>query len=151
MTTVRSPAARTRRPDGDHETLHHPLVSEQYFDRLSAGAADMPEKRLMLAVLFDAVLHLHRSRSTEVMRWILSESAGPFSFNGICETFGIEPCYLARRLLSCAEYGTVPNGPLRMRRAQRGNTRIAPPRLRRRRPRATSSAAGDDPLRAPGR
>ena len=31
----------------------HPLVAEQYFDCLTPEAVDMPEKRLMLAVLFD--------------------------------------------------------------------------------------------------
>jgi hypothetical protein len=132
--------------------LHHPLVAEQYFDCLTPEAVDMPEKRLMLAVLFDAVLHLHRYRSAEVTRWIRSESMGPFSFNEICETFGIEPQYLARRLLTWTDNGTTaPAGRLRLRRSQRGNTHIAP--LRRRRVPATSSAGGADlpPAPAPSR
>ena len=148
MTAPRLSTASPRRHPADYETLQHPLVAEQYFDRLSGEAADMPEKRLLLAVLFDAVLHLHRNRSQEVTRWILSESTGPFSFNGICEVFGIEPRYLARRLLTWTDGGLAAGGRLPQRRAHRGAIRIAQPRRRRRAP-LTSSAGGGDPLPAP--
>lgn len=101
MTTLGPRDPRARRSRLDTEPL--PLLADQYFDRLTSRASDMPEKRLMLAVLFDAVTHLHRRGSvaaTEVRRWIQAESSAPFAFNSICEAFGIEPVYLARGLLS---------------------------------------------------
>jgi hypothetical protein len=80
------------------------LLPEQYFDRLAARASDSPEKRLMFAVLLDAVISLQRANSigaNEAELWIQSDDAStPFSFKGICEALGIEASFLARGLLS---------------------------------------------------
>ena len=80
------------------------LLPEQYFDRLATRASDSPEKRLMFAVLLDAVISLQRPNSigaTEAELWIRSEdSVTPFSFKSICEALGIEATFLARGLLS---------------------------------------------------
>ena len=81
------------------------LLPEQYFDRVAARASDTPEKRLMFAVLLDAVIHLQRRNSdtaAEAERWIRSEpeDESPFSFQNLCEALGIEAAYLARGLLA---------------------------------------------------
>src|SRR6266481_1433 len=39
------------------------LLPEQYFDRLAGSAREMPEKRLMAAVLLDALVQLQRAGS----------------------------------------------------------------------------------------
>ena len=80
------------------------LLPEQYFDRLAARASDSPEKRLMFAVLLDAVISLQRPNSvgaTEAELWIRNDDdATPFSFQSICEALGIEASFLARGLLT---------------------------------------------------
>ena len=63
--------------------------------------ADMPEKRLMLAVLLDAIIQLRRPGSTgaaEAAAWIRGSGSTdePFSFQAVCETLGIDPGYLTR-------------------------------------------------------
>ena len=81
------------------------ILPSQYFDRIRARASDMPEKRLMIAVLFDSIAHLQRRGSVgalEAERWIRGEDDAddaPFSFRNICETLGIDAQYLARGLL----------------------------------------------------
>lgn len=83
-------------------SVPEPLLPEQYFDRVSGGARDMPEKRLMAAVLLDALVHLQREGSTgaaEVRAWIAGYGAGGvFSFASVCEALGIDAGYLARGL-----------------------------------------------------
>jgi hypothetical protein len=83
------------------------LLADQYFDRLCARATDTPEKRLMFAVLLDAVIHLQRRHTTgaaEAERWIRGIDAAvaepTFSFENICDALGIESEYLARGLLA---------------------------------------------------
>ena len=81
------------------------LLPEQYFDRLTARGSDSPEKRLMFAVLLDAVISLRRrnsSAATEAELWIRSEDEDdtPFSFRNVCSALGIEATYLARGLLA---------------------------------------------------
>jgi hypothetical protein len=93
---VRSPVRETSIPDQ--------LLPEQYFARIVTRAADMPEKRLMAAVLLDAVIHMQRRGSTaalEAESWIRGEEDAEafFSFRNICEALGIDPGYLARGLL----------------------------------------------------
>jgi len=123
---------RRSRPDTDQL----PLLANQYFDRLAGCASDMPEKRLMLAVLFDAVVQLHRrgsARAVEVTRWIRSESNSPFAFNSICEAFEIDPMYLARGLLSRRERpADGVHGRFPRRHTRTPKTRIVPLRVRRR-------------------
>jgi hypothetical protein len=137
---------RSPRPDTDPL----PLLADQYFDRLAGRASDMPEKRLMLAVLFDAVVQLHRPGSAsavEVTRWIRSESNSPFAFNSICEAFEIEPNYLARGLLGwrarLTDAGRFPGRHTRI-----SKTRIVPVRVRRRRKPDDAEAAPTAPARA---
>jgi hypothetical protein len=78
------------------------LLPGQYFDHVAGSAREMPEKRLMAAVLLDALVHLQREGSTgaaEVQAWIDGRGAeGLFSFASVCEALGIEADYLARGL-----------------------------------------------------
>jgi hypothetical protein len=107
-----STATKTPKQSRNAQPLHDvsvpdSLLPDQYFDRLSARATDTPEKRLMFAVLLDAVIHLqrrHTSGAAEAERWIRGiddDGEEPmFSFQNICDALGIEPAYLARGLLA---------------------------------------------------
>ncbi len=82
----------------------------QFFDRIFSEASLVPEKRLMLAVLEDAIAAYQRayvqpSRSSseeeespdrnEVQAWLESDDMSwPFSFASICEALDMEPEYL---------------------------------------------------------
>jgi hypothetical protein len=81
------------------------LLPEQYFERLAGSAREMPEKRLMAAVLLDALVHLQRAGSAgaaEVRAWMARRTVGDvFSFENVCEALGINAGYLARGLETC--------------------------------------------------
>jgi len=79
------------------------LLPEQYFDRVAGCSREMPEKRLMAAVLLDALVQLQRDGSSgaaEVRTWIAGSGRGSlFSFANVCEALGVDPSYLARGLM----------------------------------------------------
>lgn len=79
------------------------LLPEQYLDRIVGQASDVPEKRLMLAVLVDAALQLRKHdgpAAAEAAHWVLADDADePFSFQNVCEALGLDPGYLARGLI----------------------------------------------------
>jgi len=81
------------------------LLPEQYFERLTGGAREMPEKRLMAAVLLDALVQLQREGSSgaaEVRAWMARRTVGDvFSFESVCDALGINAGYLARGLAAC--------------------------------------------------
>jgi hypothetical protein len=115
------------------------LLPDQYFDRLAARATDTPEKRLMFAVLLDAVIHLQRRHTTgaaEAERWIrgLDDDGDEpmFSFHNICDALGIEPAYLARGLLTfrSGQDSKLLGAPVRQLRTS--HRRITPLRKKRR-------------------
>jgi hypothetical protein len=81
------------------------LLPAQYFDRVGADAAFQPEKRLMLAVLEEAIatfqrhamLHTRRSERLveEVEEWVSGASGEwPFSFDNICAALDLDAEYL---------------------------------------------------------
>ena len=81
------------------------LVPAQYFDRVGSDSAFQPEKRLMLAVLEEAIATFQRHvmsdnrRSQrlveEVEIWASgAEADWPFSFNNVCAALDLEPDYL---------------------------------------------------------
>jgi len=114
------------------------LLPEQYFDRWAARASDSPEKRLMFAVLLDAVIQLqgrNQKDAAEAEEWIRGTDCeeSPFSFRNICEALGIEAGYLADGLLSWRQRASqMPfRGPLRQLRTS--HTHVTPLRRRRRR------------------
>jgi hypothetical protein len=86
------------------------LVPSQYFDKVGSDAAFQPEKRLMLAVLEEAIATFQRhvlsdsGRSQrlveEVEEW--ADGAGadwPFSFENICDALDIEPEFLRNGMM----------------------------------------------------
>ena len=86
------------------------LLSDQYFENLRRKTFFEPEKRLMLAVLEDAIRYYQDnlfSRNSkrkrifdETEEWIvIPDSEGVFSFDHVCETLGLSPEYLRRGLL----------------------------------------------------
>jgi hypothetical protein len=87
-------------------TIPDVLMPVQYYEGARTSHPETQAmKRLMLAVLEDALRCLqtytesrnpiHRRMFAEAEFWILDRKAqGPFAFESICETFGIEPDHL---------------------------------------------------------
>ena len=122
---------------------HVSIVSDVFAD---AASSDVPERRLMAAVLFDAVLQLARPGSkgaADATRWIRNRDDEnlPFSFSGVCDGLGLDAEYLARGLLTWTPDLQVEGRALPSRRT------LAPARRRRvalaagpRRPRPAANA-----------
>ncbi|MGH8007342.1 MAG: hypothetical protein ACREQ3_10060 [Candidatus Binatia bacterium] len=81
------------------------IVPSQFFDRVKAERSSQPEKRLMLAVMEDAISTFQKSvygitrRQRRLLKeteeWIGSaDIAWPFSFENICAALDIEADYL---------------------------------------------------------
>jgi hypothetical protein len=90
------------------------LVVEQYLEHFRRRIPVEPEKRLMLAVLEDAIncfqdnLFARNRKSRKLFddaeEWILDRSADRvFSFESICEVLGFSPEYLRQGLLRWKE------------------------------------------------
>lgn len=90
------------------------LLSAQYFKIFRSKSQLEPEKRLMLAVLEDAVLCFQnyifaRDRKgklifQEAEEWILERNSNsPFSFENICEVLGFDPKYVRQGLMHWKE------------------------------------------------
>jgi len=88
-------------PDGGPSPEN--VMPAQFFHLRGAGV--QPEKRLMLAVLEDAVaaIHRHRLRHTARDRRLLAETEAwfaspdghwPFAFERICEALGLDSDYI---------------------------------------------------------
>lgn len=81
------------------------ITPEQYYDSRRDDSAIAPVKRLMMAVLEDALRCFQNNSDaksgprkrlfTEAEQWLCGEDGdGPFSFETVCETLGIEPGFL---------------------------------------------------------
>lgn len=116
------------------------LTPEQYYGGVrTQDPATEAIKRLMLAVLEDALNCLQisandrrpveRRAMTEAERWIFEPGLrGPFSFESVCETLGIQPDYLRDGVREWHKpLSGVPNPRLPRRDAVR---RSAPPQSR---------------------
>jgi hypothetical protein len=90
------------------------LLSAQYLDNFRRKSHLEPEKKLMLAVLEDAVrcfqdnVNAQNGRRKklfdEVEEWILEENGDwLFSFDSICEVLGFHPRYVRQGLLRWKE------------------------------------------------
>ena len=92
------------------------LLPAQYFETLHRKAYPEPEKRLMLAVLEDAIVCFQRytfARDSkrnglyrEAEKWILQvqeNDEGVFSFENICEVLGFYPESIRQGLLRWKE------------------------------------------------
>lgn len=117
------------------------ILPEQFFDRMALRTSDVPEKRLMFAVLLDAIIQLRNrntNRAAEAERWIRGEDEdeetdAPFSFCNVCEALGINPGYLRRGLLAWRHQpGGVPVG-VPARQLRTATRRVTPSGHRRRR------------------
>jgi hypothetical protein len=85
------------------------LTPGQYYDPNRRDSSNVPLKRLMMAVLQDAIRCLQigthaKSRAKqrylyEVQEWVFGENGeGPFAFQSVCEILEIAPHYLRRGL-----------------------------------------------------
>jgi hypothetical protein len=94
------------------ESLFHndPMASTDYFDSLKRTLPIESEKRLMLAVLQDAVecyqkyLVARRGKDknlfSEAEAWILEQdNRSAFSFDNVCDSLGLAPNYVRAGLL----------------------------------------------------
>ena len=90
------------------------LLSTQYFDNMRRRTLLEPEKRLMLAILEDAVDCFQENLSAESGRrkmlfddaeqWIRSDGGDwVFSFDHICGALGFNPAYVRQGLLRWQE------------------------------------------------
>jgi hypothetical protein len=81
------------------------LTPEQYYDSKRRDNSDDPLKRLMMAVLQDAIRCFQVGANAksgsklrcfqEVREWLFGETCeGPFSFQSVCEVLEIAPEYL---------------------------------------------------------
>lgn len=125
--------ARGERTDMNTTTGSVPetILPDQFFTQHAAMGT--PEKRLIFAVLLDAITQLRRGGEVdagEAARWIRQESEGaPISFADACDALGFEPHGLARGLLAVGAEGGA-NGVLG-RELPRVQQRVATPgRLR---------------------
>lgn len=79
------------------------------FEGVTSRLVDMPEKRLMLAVLLDAIIQLRRPGSTgaaEAATWFREGGTdSPFSFASVCEALGLDAAYLTRGVFAWARAG----------------------------------------------
>ena len=90
------------------------ILSDQYRDLFRGRSPSEPEKRLMFALLEDAVtcfqryLFARNGREKELFHeaedWILQENSDwLFSFENICEVLALSPSYLRQGLLRWKE------------------------------------------------
>ena len=86
------------------------LLSAQYFDTLRVKTLVEAEKRLMLAVLNDAIAcyqenvfsqrRKNRRLFDDAEEWIVKpDGDGVFCFDNVCETLGFDPEYVRRGLV----------------------------------------------------
>ncbi len=106
-------------------------LDQQYFARSSPHTTDAPEKRLLFAVLLNAIIQLRSRDARDVIEaetWIRCNETtdSPFSFDNICEMLGIESNYLARGLLTWRNRPTHPEQPAPLRQIRASRTRVAP-------------------------
>ena len=90
------------------------LLSAQYFDNMRRRTLLEPEKRLMLAILEDAVDCFTKNLSAgsgrrkmlfdDAEQWIRADDGDwIFSFDHICEALGFNPAYMRQGLLRWQE------------------------------------------------
>jgi len=98
-------ARKIEEPTGAVGLEPETVLPSQFFERFRIDASLQPEKRLMLAVLEDAVgayqkyVHASNRRARrlfdEAEEWVESPSVdGPFAFENVCEALGLEAGYL---------------------------------------------------------
>ena len=109
-----------------------PTVTEELFSDVR-GNANSSEKRLMLAVLVDAIIHLAHgdATGTEARRWIKGGAFGTpaVTFADTCDALGFDRSYLARGILAWVDDPLAHTGSRRTPRRRRvGQPHILTPR-----------------------
>jgi hypothetical protein len=76
------------------------LAPSQWLDRCVPSFFDVPERRLLLAVLSDAVrlLHAGQKQRAEVLAWIWGQPAR-ITFQALCDELAIDAATAARQLV----------------------------------------------------
>jgi hypothetical protein len=98
-------ARKLEEPAGGAGLEPETILPSQFFDRVQIDASLQPEKRLMLAVLEDAVGTFQKYVTatgrrgqrlfSEAEEWFASEPGDwPFAFETICQALGLEPAYI---------------------------------------------------------
>jgi len=93
------------------------ITPQQYYDSRHDDSAIAPVKRLMMAVLEDALRCFQNNSDAnsgprkrlfaEAEQWLCGEAGdGPFSFDTVCETLGIEPNFFTGRSQRLAQSAT---------------------------------------------
>ncbi len=116
MQTTPMPASRNQSPNpvsGERDAwfarpFRDGLHIQTFFDSRASLATVSPETALMYAVLEEAFLCLQkaselapmaRSQAREAQKWFLSDdSRWIFSFLPICETLGLDPGYMRKKI-----------------------------------------------------
>ena len=110
------PRRRPGRPPIHLSASLNLVMPSQFYPQFPNEGTLPGEKRLMLAVLADAVDILlkgdgrdARSRRLllETAQWISADDDGPFSFVNVCETLGLNPSCLRHGLLARAAAGHI--------------------------------------------
>jgi hypothetical protein len=131
------------------------LLPAQYFETFRRKTHLEPEKRLMLAVLEDAIACFQkyllardskgRSSFHEAEEWIREEGSDwLFSFENICEVLGFNPKYVRRGLLEWKEKKLAGRPKAKI-------YRLTPRREKKRRAMMISGRAGDGGVKVAGR
>jgi hypothetical protein len=118
------------------------LLPAQFFARLRGRAYVEGEKRLMAAILTDAVeCYMKQMNATEgrgrqlfleAEEWVFGDSGGwVFSFENICDLLGLEPEYIRRGLLNWRQKRTATLRSLAVYRERRAPSGAAEPVVRR--------------------
>jgi hypothetical protein len=100
------------------------VLPEQLIGTGRFDASGMPEKRLLLAVLEDAVITFQRYVTStrrrgqrlfgEAEAWIVSEDVSwTCSFRNVCDALGFDSCYLRQGLLAWRDRQRRENAPPR--------------------------------------
>ncbi|MEO6027768.1 MAG: hypothetical protein ABIR79_12960 [Candidatus Binatia bacterium] len=122
---------------GDHQwNDSYPLLPEQFAETARALEVAEPERRLLLAVLCDAIVVFQRHvvgtagspiRPNEAERWILSDDRRwLYSFVNVCEALGFAHEPLRRALLGWRwKVATANRSPAARRRLLAGKQPIA--------------------------
>jgi hypothetical protein len=114
------------------------LITSQYLANTKSKTYREPEKKLMLAVLEDALWCFQnglfsvenkkkRGLYSEAEEWIMEDTGDClFSFNEICELLGLEPKYLRKRLVRWKEEALRRRARAAARRPDRSRNRKIP-------------------------
>jgi hypothetical protein len=78
------------------------LVPSQWLDSVRATFTDVPERRLLIALLFDVMRVLlggNTKERAEISAWIRGTNDARIPFALLCDALELDPSCLARRLL----------------------------------------------------